>query len=38
MADEVPLTETVEPEAGQADPYVSVEADQPVWQNLGGDH
>jgi hypothetical protein len=38
MADEAPPIESIEPDAGQNDPYVMVEGDQPVWQNLGGDH
>ena len=45
MAEEVLQVDLGEPDPGQvdpaigvADPYVGVEADQPVWQNLGADH
>jgi hypothetical protein len=29
---------SVEPETESGISYVDVEADQPVWQNIGGDH
>ena len=37
MAEEVQQNVEPEPEQG-GDPYVDIEPDQPVWQNLGGDH
>jgi hypothetical protein len=38
MADDEDVPET-EPDAGVVeDEYVFVEPDQPIWQNIGGDH
>ena len=37
MADDEDVPET-EPDAGVEDEYVFVEPDQPIWQNIGGDH
>ena len=36
MADDEEVLETTEPDAGADDQYVFVEADQPVWDNIGG--
>ena len=38
MADDEEVPETSEPDAGVEDEFVFVEPDQPVWQNIGGDH
>ena len=38
MADELQLSEAAQPDPEQQDPYVDIEPDQPVWQNIGGDH
>jgi hypothetical protein len=37
-AESVLLTSSDGAEPGVTDPYLEVEADQPVWQNIGGDH
>ena len=38
MADEMQLPDSTQPDPQLEDPYVNVEPEQPVWQNIGGDH
>ena len=37
MAEEAQPPDSVEPDPAQVDPFTN-EAEQPIWQNIGGDH
>lgn len=37
MADETQFSDPGEPDTTQVDPFTN-EAEQPVWENIGGDH
>ena len=37
MAEDVQTTDDVDPDPAQVDPFTH-EAEQPIWENIGGDH